>query len=142
MRRSRSFNEVSFAYKLSVVCRDCPSSSDLALHLSVYLFIYFCSQCSLDIGAAVFALQSLPSDLSECLCLAVTGQHTCAGLWPCILLPYKAIVQLNAEGRVEAEHRPRGHCQTQPEAEVPTAVNISHPSCLPITNTACEICSN
>lgn len=108
MRRSRSFNEVSFAYKLSVVCRDCPSSSDLALHLSVYLFIYFCSQCSLDIGAAVFALQSLPSDLSECLCLAVTGQHTCAGLWPCILLPYKAIVQLNAEGRVEAEHRPRG----------------------------------
>lgn len=52
---------------------------------------------SLDVSATV-CIWIPSSDLSQCLCLVAAGQCTCAGLWPCLLLPYKARVPLDIEG--------------------------------------------
>ena len=83
---------------------------------------------SLDVSATV-CIWIPSSDLSQCLCLVAAGQCACAGLWPCLLLPYKVRVPLDTEG---SEVRPsiiQGSLpHSNPVAEVHGVANAI-PSC-------------
>lgn len=55
-------------------------------------------------------------DLSQSWCLVAAGQCACAGLWPCLLLPYKVRVQRDTEERGGTEHHGGVIARLNPDA--------------------------
>lgn len=74
--------------------------------------MYICSQAPWT-SVQLFAFESL---LVTSVCVM---RSACAGLWPCLLLPYKARERLDTEERGEAEHHPGVTARLNPEAERP-----------------------